>query len=149
MDREVQKEILESDIHDDALVQAAIEGIKSHDEYTPTNFESKQRTYIERLKPEMRKPARSYLPNRAAQIRKSQISNIVQPHPESSQLTKTERDNAVRVQLIIQTMNQQQSRGKTHEPERMVYIVHLLVYDLDRIFYESIAKKAVGSIPRD
>lgn len=141
----IQKAILQSDAHDEMLVRAAIEGIKLHDEYTPANFESKQRAYISSLKPELRDPAREYLPQRAAQVRKAQASNIVQPIPEHSQLAKAKLEDAVRVQVIVEARNQRQANGETHEPEQLVYLVHLLVYDLDRIFYESIAKKAVGS----
>ncbi|MFP4260884.1 MAG: hypothetical protein ACLFS1_07385 [Opitutales bacterium] len=142
----LKNDILESDTHDEVLVRAAIEGIKLHDEYTPSNFESKQREYIKKLKPEMRKPARAYLSNRIGQVQKQEISNIVQLMPESNQLKKTERPDAVRVRVIIEALNQKQARGKTLEPERMVYLVDLLVFDLDRIFYESIAKRAVDDL---
>ena len=143
---DLKNEILESDIHDEILVRAAIEGLKLHDEYTPSNFETKQREYIKKLKPEMRKPARTYLPNRLAQVQKQEVSNIVQLMPESNQLTKNAGPDAVRVRVIMEALNQKQASGKTQEPERMVYLVDLLVFDLDRIFYESIAKRAVDDL---
>ncbi len=148
VDQEVQKAILESEAHDDALLSAAIDGIKLHDEYTPTNFASKQHAYIDKLRPDLRDPAREYLPKRAAQVSQTQASNIVQPIPEKSELSKTKLEDAVRVQIVIEARNQRQARGKTHEPERVVYLVHLRVYDLDRIFYESVAKKSADSVPQ-
>lgn len=138
---EEQKAVIETTIHDEDLVRAAVEGIKLHEEYTATNFEAKQKAYIARMTPQMQEPARKYLPNRVRQITKAQASNIVKPDFASSQLHKVPAGDGVRVQVKIESDNQLRAKGETHEPRRMIYVVNMLVYDMETIQFQGIGIK--------
>lgn len=141
---EEQRSVLVTTKHDEALVRSAIAGIKLHDEYTASNFEAKQEAYFAQMTPQMRKMARANLPNRVMQIVQAQASNIVKPDFASHQLDKVPAEDAARVQVRIESDNQFQANGRTREPRRMIYVVNMLVYDLDTIQFESIATKPAG-----
>lgn len=129
------EEILNTEMHDRAITEKAMDYIRLSEDYTADTFEQQQKEAIAQMTSTHRQRAYDYLPTRVQSVESESRSNSVSLDKYSAVLGKRKWGDQVRASLRIQSDNAMTRNGKKYR-DRMEYVLHILIYNLDDFEYE-------------
>ena len=132
VDEELVKGFLDG-LHDQALVGTALELLSIAENYTPENFEDKQRQTLMMLTDRSRKTAEEYLPKRIADNEEWQGQNSYTPDLSSIAIEKEAFAGAVLAKVTIDGDGDFSNKDRTFPTRRIRYRVKMIVKGIDDI----------------